>query len=228
MQSLEKHAFPAISALPVECVGHDEVLRILKPLWSTCPQLARKLRQRFRATLQWGQAHGHVGTNVAGEDIDGALPAMPAVKAHYRALPWTEVGAALDAVLSVPGISESLRLCLKFLVLTAARSGEALGAAWDEIDFAKREWRIPPERTKTGVAHAVSLGAPPCAHWGRLAISAANASCFPHLCGAAEGPESPRFYTSCARPASPGTPPCTDSAPRSDPERASAPTPTTR
>ena len=157
MQSLEKHAFPAIGALPVERVGHDEVLRILKPLWSTRPQLARKLRQRIRATLQWCQAHGHVGTNVAGEAIDGALPAMPAVKAHYRALPWAEVGATLDAVRNVPGISDSSRLCFEFLVLTAARSGEALGAAWDEIDFGEREWRIPAERMKTGVAHAVPL-----------------------------------------------------------------------
>ena len=58
---------------------------------------------------------------------------------------------------SVPGISESSRLCLEFLVLTAARSGEAFGAAWDEIDFAAREWRILAERMKTGVAHAVPL-----------------------------------------------------------------------
>ena len=157
MQSLEKHVFPAIGALPVERVGHDEVLRILKPLWSTRPQLARKLRQHIRATLQWCQAHGHVVTNVAGEAIDGALPAMPAVKAHYRALPWAEVAAALDAVRNVPGISQSSRLCLEFLVLTAARSREALGATWDEIDFAEREWRIPAERMKTGVAHAVPL-----------------------------------------------------------------------
>ena len=98
MQSLEKHAFPEIGALRVDTITQDDILRILKPLWSTRPQLARKLRQRIRATLQWCQAHGHVGANAAGEAIDGALPAMPAVKAHYRALPWAEVGAALDAV----------------------------------------------------------------------------------------------------------------------------------
>ena len=77
MQSLEKHAFPEIGALRVNTIGQDDVLCILKPLWSTRPQLACKLRQRIRATLQWCQAHGHVGTNVAGEAIDGALPAMP-------------------------------------------------------------------------------------------------------------------------------------------------------
>ena len=157
MQSLEKHAFPEIGTLRVDTIGQDDILRILKPLWSTRPQLARKLRQRIRATLQWCQAHGHVGANAAGEGIDGALPAMPAVKAHYRALPWAEVGAALDAVRQTSGVSKSSRLCLEFLVLTAARSGEALGAVWDEIDVAGREWRIPAERMKTGVAHAVPL-----------------------------------------------------------------------
>ena len=78
-------------------------------------------RPGFREAPPGIQAHGHVGTNVAGETIDGALPAMPAVKAHFRALPWAEVGAALDAVRHVPGISPSSRLCLEFLVLTAAR-----------------------------------------------------------------------------------------------------------
>ena len=157
MQSLEKHAFPEVGALRVNTIAQDDILRILKPLWSNRPQLARKLRQRNRVTLQWCQARGHVGANVAGEAIERALPAMPAVKAHHRALPWAEVGEALDAVRHVPGISQSSRLSFEFLVLTAARSGEALGAAWDEIDFMACEWRIPDGRMKTGVAHAVPL-----------------------------------------------------------------------
>ncbi|MDE0363123.1 MAG: integrase arm-type DNA-binding domain-containing protein [Rhodospirillaceae bacterium] len=157
MQSLEKHAFPEIGGLRVNGIAQDDVLRILKPLWHTRPQLARKLRQRIRATLQWCQAHGHLVNNVAGEAIDGALPAMPAVKAHYRALPWAEVGSALDAIRNA-SVSESSRLCFEFLVLTAARSGEALAAGWDEIDLDVREWRIPAERMKTGEAHAVPLG----------------------------------------------------------------------
>ena len=157
MQSMEKHAFPEIGALRVNTIGQDDILRILKPLWSSRPQMARRLRQHIRATLQWCQAHGHVATNVAGEAIDGALPAMPAVKAHFRALPWAEVGAALDTVRQASGASQNSRLSFEFLVLTAARSAETLGAAWDEIDFAEREWRIPAERMKTGVAHAVPL-----------------------------------------------------------------------
>ena len=68
---------------------------------------------------------------MAGEGIEGALPAMPAIKAHFRALPHQEVAAA--------------------------RSGEARGARWSEIDTEAREWRIPGDRTKTGAPHRVPL-----------------------------------------------------------------------
>ena len=82
-----------------------------------------------RAVLRcW--AHGYLSENVAGEGIEGALPAMPAVKEHFRALPFAEVGAALE---TVAGSRASLaaKLCLRFLVLTAARSGEARsGRKW--------------------------------------------------------------------------------------------------
>ena len=82
-------------------------------------------------------------TNVAGEGIDGALPTQPAVKAHFRALPYREVAAALDTV-EASGASLSSKLCFRLLILTAARSGEARGAAWDEIDLGAKEWRFPP------------------------------------------------------------------------------------
>ena len=88
--------------------------------------------------------------------MNAALPPMPAVKAHFRALPYGDVGKALETI-EESTASLSSRLCLRFLVLTAARSGEARGAIWDEIDFEGREWRIPPARMKSGVEHRVPL-----------------------------------------------------------------------
>ena len=93
-------------------------------------------------------------TNPAGEAINGALPPMPKVKAHLRALPYQEVGAALETV-SASEASLPSKLCFRFLVLTAARSGEARGATWDEIDLQGTVWRIPSERMKAGVEHRV-------------------------------------------------------------------------
>ena len=147
IQSLERYAFPTIGDTPVDRIGREDVLRILTPIWATRSETARKLRQRIRATLRWAQAHGYVETNVAGEAIDGALPAMPAVRGHYRALPYREVAAALAAV-DASAASLSARLCFRFAVLTAARSGEARGATWDEIDLEGREWRVPAGRMK--------------------------------------------------------------------------------
>ena len=106
--------------------------------------------------LRWSWAHGYVSENVAGEGIDGALPAMPNVKEHFRALPYREVAAALTTV-EKSRASKAVKLCLRFLILTAARSGEVRGATWDEIDLDAREWRIPGKRMKGGREHRVPL-----------------------------------------------------------------------
>ncbi len=156
MQGMEKYVFPLIGEVRVDKVGREDVLRILKPLWSIRPGSARKLRQRISATFRWCQAHGFIDHNVAGEMIDGALPAMPAVKAHFRALPYHEVAKALETV-ETSKSSLAAKLCFRFLVLTAARTGEARGAVWPEINLKAKEWRIPASRMKAGVEHRVPL-----------------------------------------------------------------------
>ena len=155
-RGMKKHVLPLIGKLRVDQIGREEVLSILTPIWTTKPEIARKQRNRIRAVLSWCQAHGFIEHNVAGEMIDGALPAMPAVKEHFRALPYTEVPAALETV-EASAASLAAKLCFRFLVLTAARNGEARGATWSEIDVEKREWRIPADRMKTGTEHRVPL-----------------------------------------------------------------------
>ena len=156
MQQLERHAFPVIGDMSVDRISREDVLRVLTPVWTSKPEVARKLRQRIRATLRWAEAHGHVQTNVAGEAIDGALPRQPAVKAQFRALPYREIGDAL-ATIEGSGASMASKLCLRFLVLTAARSGEARGATWDEIDMDAGTWTIAGGRMKSGAEHRVPL-----------------------------------------------------------------------
>ena len=153
---LDRHAMPHIGDMPVDRIGREDVLRILTPLWGTRMETARRVRQRVRTVLRWAQAHGFVTENVAGEGIDGALPLMPRVKQHLRALPYKEVPDALRIV-EESGASLAAKLCFRLTVLTAARSGEARGAAWSEIDFDTREWRIPGTRMKSGTEHRVPL-----------------------------------------------------------------------
>ena len=156
IQTLERHAMPALGNTPLDRIGRSDALDVLIPIWTTRPETARRVRQRMRTVFRWAMAHGYMETNPAGEAIDGALPRMPRVKAHFRALPYQEVGAALETVASSQA-SMSAKLCLRFLALTAARSGEARGATWDEIDLQGQEWRIPSQRMKAGMEHRVPL-----------------------------------------------------------------------
>ena len=154
--SMAKHAYPVLGDRRVDQIGREDVLRVLTPLWTRKPQMARKLRQRIRAVLGWAQAHGYVEQNAAGEGIDGALPALPAVQEHHRVLPFQEVAAALETV-EASGASLATKLAFQFLVLTAARSGETRGATWDEIDEDARLWVIPATRMKAGAEHRQPL-----------------------------------------------------------------------
>ena len=154
--SMAKYAYPVFGDRRVDQIGREDVLRVLTPLWTRKPEMARKLRQRIRAVLAWAQAHGHVEHNFAGEAVNGALPSMPAVKAHFRALPYQDVAAALETV-ETSRASLAAKLCLRLVVLTAARSGEARAATWSEIDEDARLWVIPAARMKAGAEHRQPL-----------------------------------------------------------------------
>jgi integrase len=156
MSTLERHAFFILGNMRVDRVGQADVLKVLTPIWSTHPETARRIRQRIRTVMRWAMAHGFIENNPAGEAIDGALPPTPKLKAHLRALPYQEVGTALETV-EASRASPAAKLCLRFAVLTAARSGEARGALWGEIDFEGRLWTIPETRMKGGVEHRVPL-----------------------------------------------------------------------
>ena len=156
MQTLERHAFPILGAMAVDRKTRADVLAVLTPIWGARPETARRVRQRIRAVLRWSWAHGFVTENVAGESIDGALPVMPAVKSHLRALPYQEVPAALRTV-ETSRASLAVKACFRSVVLTAARSGEARLATWPEVDLVSNEWRIPPSRMKARVEHRVPL-----------------------------------------------------------------------
>ena len=156
IQTLERHAFPEIGAKPINTIGRADVLTVLEPIWLTRPETARRVRQRMRTIFRWAMAKELIEANPAGEAIDGALPPMPKVKAHLRALPYEEAASALKTV-DASRTSLAAKRYLTFLVFTAARSGEARGASWGEIDLKRATWTIPASRMKAGVEHRVPL-----------------------------------------------------------------------
>ena len=156
LQQLERHAMKRIGDMPVNRIGREDVLAVLTPIWGKKPETARRVRRYIRTTLEWCQAHGFVESNAAGDAINGALPRMAAVKAHYEALPYREISGVLKAIES-SGASTVVRLALLFLIFTAARSGEVRGAVWSEIEMDRQVWKIPGKRMKAGAEHRVPL-----------------------------------------------------------------------
>ena len=156
LRTMESHAYPRLAEMPVDGISRADVLDVLTPLWTEKPGIARKLRQSIKATFQWARAKGYLDDNPAGEAIDGALPRMRSTKAHYRALDYRGVGAALETIAEC-NASLAARACLQFVILTACRNGEARGATWAEVDLESRVWRIPASRMKNQREHRVPL-----------------------------------------------------------------------
>lgn len=154
--SLRDYAMPRIGRRQVDKITSADVLAILTPHWHTKHETMRRVRQRISAVMQWAIAEGHRSDDPAGDAIRAALPRNGAVKRHQRALHYSSVAGALAAV-SASGASRTVALALEFLVLTAARSGEARSATWDEIDLAAAVWTVPAGKMKAKREHRVPL-----------------------------------------------------------------------
>ena len=156
IQIVSKYALPVIGERRVDEITREDILEILTPLWSKKSETAKRLRRFIRSVFSWAMAHGFRDDDPADDRISGALPKTPKVKNHFRALDYRKIGEALEIV-DASGASMSAKLALRFLILTAARSGEIRGASWDEIDLDARTWRIPGDRMKSGKEHRIPL-----------------------------------------------------------------------
>jgi integrase len=157
LSSLGMYAFPKIGKLPVSAIDTGLVLKVVEPIWNTKPHTADRVRGRIENILEWAKVRGlRVGDNPAkwAGHLEEALPAKTRVTEHHRALPYADVPAFVAKLANQRGVAPK---AMEFLILTAARSGEAIGARWDEIDFDKKLWTIPAERMKEKKEHRVPL-----------------------------------------------------------------------
>ena len=155
--SLETYAFPKIGEKAVSEITSHDVLSVLAPHWHERPETMRRVKQRLGAILAWSIAANFREDNPArGTVVASALP-NNAGTTHHRALPPSEVPAAL-AVIDGTGAYPTTKLLMRWIALTACRSGEARNAVWDEIDLDDRTWTIPNERTKTGKELRIPIG----------------------------------------------------------------------
>ena len=159
IMTLREYAAP-IREKPVNEVGTEHVLAVLKPIWLEKPETASRLRGRIEHVLDAARAKGYRdGVNPAlwRGHLDKLLPKRPKLsRGHHAALPYQEVAEFVGRLREREAVAA---LALEFAILTAARSGEALGARWVEIDVDQKVWTIPAERMKAGRDHRVPLSA---------------------------------------------------------------------
>jgi integrase len=158
--TLEAYAYPIIGALPVAAFDTALTLKVLEPIWTKKPETAKRTRGRIEAILDWAAARGYRnGENPARwrGHLDKLLPSPRKVRAvrHHPALPYAELPAFM-AELRAREQGLSAR-ALEFTILTAARTGETIGATWDEFDLKEKIWTVPAVRMKGGKDHKVPL-----------------------------------------------------------------------
>lgn len=157
--SLRDHA-STIRSLPVDQINTENLLTVLRPIWLDKPETARRVRGRIETILNAAKVRGH-------RPLDAINPAawkghlallLPRqsklARGHHAAMPYADVPPFWAELSKRPALAAR---CLEFTILTAARSGEALGATWSEIDLGRKIWTVPAERMKGGVEHVVPL-----------------------------------------------------------------------
>lgn len=157
--SLRDHA-SLLKEMPLSQIDTDNVLAVLQPIWLTKAETASRVRGRIERILDAARVRGLTPRDAANParlkgHLDFLLPKQPSlIRGHHAALPYKEAAAFMTALRERPALAAR---CLEFTILTAARSGEALGATWGEIDLEEKLWRVPASRMKAGVEHIVPL-----------------------------------------------------------------------
>jgi len=161
--TLKTYVYPIIGNLPIGGIDTPLVSKVLLPIWSKKAETASRVRQRIESVLNWATAHGYrQGANPARwrGHLKETLPKRSKVRRvkHHPALPYAELPAFMSKLNTErEGMAPE---ALRFTILTAARTGETIGAQWPEIDFAKEIWIVPAGRIKAERDHRVPLSKP--------------------------------------------------------------------
>jgi integrase len=159
--TLATYVDPVFGNLPVQAIDVGLVLRALEAIWTAKPETASRVRGRIESVLDWATARGYrAGENPARwrGHLENLLPRRSKVRRveHHAALPYAELPEFMAELRLKNGAAPR---ALEFAILTAARTGEVIGATWAEIDLEAGLWTVPAGRMKAGREHRVPLSA---------------------------------------------------------------------
>ncbi|MEO8722961.1 MAG: integrase arm-type DNA-binding domain-containing protein [Sphingobium sp.] len=168
--SLRDHAH-TLRDKPLPEITTDDLLEVLRPIWIKKAETAKRVRGRIEKILNAAKAQGLLSRDAMNPatwrgHLEFFLPVQPRLaRGHHAALPWKDAPAFMTALRARQAPAAR---CLEFVILTAARSGEALGATWGEIDLNAKLWTVPADRMKAGAVHVVPLSVAALALLGNL------------------------------------------------------------
>ena len=179
--TLSQYAFPVFGDLDVKAIDTGLITKCLEPIWLTKNETAGRVRGRIESILDWATVHEYrEGVNPARwrGHLDKLLAKQSKVQKteHHKALPYAEINGFISQLHQQDGIAAK---CLEFTILTAARTGETIGATWDEIDLDAKTWTIPAIRMKAEREHKVPLSADALAIINDMAAVRVNDFVFP-------------------------------------------------
>jgi integrase len=152
--TLETYVHPKIGHMTVADIGPADVLRVVEPIWIVKRETASRVRQRVERILDYATTRElRVGDNPAAH-VAESLPKGANGKGHHAALPYVDLPSFMAELRERDSLSAR---ALEFAILTAARTNETIGAAWDEFDLKAKVWAAPAERMKAGKEHRVPL-----------------------------------------------------------------------
>jgi integrase len=146
----------AIWSKAVDKITTDDVLGVLRPIWSKHSETARRLRGRIERVLDAARVAEHRGGENPARWTGHLAMLLPKprklTKGHHAALAYAKLPSFIARLRARPG---SAARALEFLILTASRSGEVRGMRWEEIggDI----WTVPAGRMKSKREHRVPL-----------------------------------------------------------------------
>jgi integrase len=159
---LTTYAEPVLGNLPVRDIDTRRVMKVIEPIWNDKRETASRIRGRIEVILDWAAVYGYRDIDNPARwkgKIDKLLPSRSrtTIVQHHPALPYIEIPAFMASLRQQKGIAAA---ALEFTILTAARTGEVLGALWSEINFETRSWVIRADRMKAAHEHRVPLAQP--------------------------------------------------------------------
>ena len=148
-----------INARNVSLIETHHIRQLLEDIWLIKTETASRLRGRIEAILDWATVNNYrKGENPArwNGHLEHLLASPKKIRQveHHKALPWKDMPEFVKKLNCLNGIGSR---CFEFLLLTLSRTSEATNAKWIEIDFEKKTWEIPAERTKQKKVHIVAL-----------------------------------------------------------------------